>query len=226
MTICETRRLLIRHLTPDDAPFILELLNEPSFIANVADRGVRSVDEARSYISSGPVASYEQNGHGLYLVELRETGESIGICGLLRRPDLDAPDVGFAFLPRYWSRGYARESAEAVIRFGRTQLGMDRITALVAPHNAASLKVLDSLGFTPAGTVSLANAARVCCSSPLQRLLISDTTLGASQLTCLLGAARNFKGSLQVHLRSALASAGATVHLPWPRPKAAGRPPS
>lgn len=170
MIITETPRLIIRQLTPDDCPFICELLNEPSFIENVADRGVRSVDDAQVYIQTGPVASYEQYGHGLYLVELRETGEPLGICGLLKRAELDAPDIGFAFLPRYWSRGYARESAEAVMRFGRTQLGLDRITAIVAPHNAASLRLLQTLGFSRAGTVVLGDSGESVLLESTSRL--------------------------------------------------------
>lgn len=157
MIVCETERLRLRHLTPDDAAFMLELLNEPSFIANVADRGVRTLADARSYILDGPIASYQRYGFGLYLVELLETGASIGICGILKRDELDAPDVGFAFLPAYWSRGYAREAGSAILAFGHETLGLDRIVAITATHNAASMRVLEALGLSRAGTVTLGN---------------------------------------------------------------------
>jgi RimJ/RimL family protein N-acetyltransferase len=154
MIVCETPRLRLRHLTPDDAPFMLELLNEPSFIANVADRGVRTVDDARTYITDGPIASYSRHGFGLFLVELADTGTAIGICGLLKRDHLDAPDVGFAFLPAYWSKGYARESAGAVMQLGRQTFGLERIVAITAAHNVSSMRVLESLGLRRVGHVA------------------------------------------------------------------------
>src|SRR5579871_4161960 len=111
MRILETERLLIRHLTLDDAVFILELLNEPAFIRNIADRGVRSIEDAQGYIQNGPFASYSKNGFGLFAVELKATGIPIGICGLIRRDVLPDVDIGYALLERYWKNGYAYEAA-------------------------------------------------------------------------------------------------------------------
>ena len=113
--VCETQRLLIRRLDATDAPFILRLLNEPSFLQNIGDRGVRSLDDARTYLAKGPLASYAQHGFGLFHVSLKAGGDAIGMCGLLKRDWLDAPDVGFAFLPEFWSKGYAPESSVGVI---------------------------------------------------------------------------------------------------------------
>jgi RimJ/RimL family protein N-acetyltransferase len=115
----ETARLRLRELAAGDAPFILTLLNEPSFIQNIGDRGVRSLEDARAYIANGPVASYVRFGFGLYLVELRESGAPIGICGILKRDALPDPDLGFAFLPGHWKQGYAFESAAAVRHYAR-----------------------------------------------------------------------------------------------------------
>ena len=109
MTVIETERLVLRHLSTEDAGFILELLNEPSFIRNIGDRGVRTIEGANTYILNGPVASYARNGFGLYLVKLKETDESIGMCGLIKRDTLDDVDIGYALLPRFWSKGYAVE---------------------------------------------------------------------------------------------------------------------
>lgn len=129
----------------DDAEFILELLNEPSFLQYIGDRGVRSLDDAREYIANGPMASYEEHGFGLYLTVLKEQGDPIGICGLLKRETLDDVDIGFAFLPRYWSKGYALESALAVMAYGRDELGLQRIVAITAPDNDASIRLLEKL---------------------------------------------------------------------------------
>jgi len=145
MIVCETPRLRLRHLTQHDAAFILELLNEPDFIRNIGDRNVRTLDDARRYIRTGPVSGYEQSGFGLYLVELREAAP-IGICGLLKRDYLADVDVGFALLAAFRGRGYAFEAAEAVLRYGRQVLGIGRIVAMTAPDNHASIKLLGKLG--------------------------------------------------------------------------------
>jgi ribosomal-protein-alanine N-acetyltransferase len=126
--ILETERLLLRRLTKDDATFILELLNEPAFLENIGDRGARTLADARRYIARGPVASYRKFGFGLYLVELKESGAPIGICGLLKRDWLKDVDIGFAFLQKFWWQGYARESAAA------------------KPTNQASITLLEKLG--------------------------------------------------------------------------------
>ena len=130
----------------EDAEFILELLNEPSFIQNIGDRHVRTIDDACSYIVNGPMASYKKNGFGLYLVVLRETGESIGMCGLIRRDGLEDVDIGYALLPRFWSQGYAVEAARAMKAYGRDVIGLKRMVAITDPANEGSIRVLEKIG--------------------------------------------------------------------------------
>jgi RimJ/RimL family protein N-acetyltransferase len=147
VVVLETPRLALRHMTTSDASFILELLNEPSFLRYIGDRKVRTLDDARRYILEGPMASYARFGFGLFLVELKADKISIGICGLLKREALADVDLGFAFLPRYWSQGYARESAAAVLEYGRKALGKNRIVAITSPDNVASGRLLEKLTF-------------------------------------------------------------------------------
>jgi len=146
LKILETERLLLRQLTTDDSEFILELLNEPSFIQNIGDRGVRTPIEASSYILNGPAASYAKNGFGLYLVVLKETNEPIGMCGLIKRNGLDDVDIGYAFLPKFWSKGYAVESALAVKIYAKDVIGLNRIVAITDPANEGSIRVLEKIG--------------------------------------------------------------------------------
>ncbi len=146
MKVCETERLLLRLLILDDAPFILQLLNEPSFLKYIGDKGVRNIEDARQYIVQGPQASYTQNGFGLYLVALRETLTPIGICGLIKREGLDDPDIGYALLPEFWRNGYALEAAAAVLMFASETLAIQRIVAITAPDNHTSIRVLNKLG--------------------------------------------------------------------------------
>ena len=147
LPVVETPRLALHRLTTDDADFILELLNEPSFLRFIGDKGVRTREDACRYIQAGPMASYERFGFGLYRVQLKTGGEPIGMCGLLKRDSLEDVDVGFAFLPRFWSRGFAFESASAVLAHGRQTWGLKRILAITSPDNEASIRLLAKLGF-------------------------------------------------------------------------------
>ena len=159
MKVLETDRLILRRLAVEDAEFILRLLNEPSFLRFIGDKGVRTLDDARDYILNGPVKSYEQFGFGLYLTELKATGVPIGICGLLKRDSLENVDVGFAFLPEFWKQGYAFESAAAVMTYGRNSLGLDRIVAITSPGNDPSIKVLVKVGLKFERTIKLSEDA-------------------------------------------------------------------
>ncbi len=146
MIVLETDRLVLRHLTLNDAPFILDLVNEPSFIRFIGDRGVKTVQGARQYLLKGPIASYGRFGFGLNLAFLKETGDPLGICGLLKRETLPDVDVGFAFLPAHWRKGYAFEGARATVEHGRDTFSLKRIVAITSPDNVASIKVLEKIG--------------------------------------------------------------------------------
>jgi RimJ/RimL family protein N-acetyltransferase len=146
MRVLETDRLSLRLFEAADAPFMLRLLNEPSFIRNIGDRGVRTEEAALRYTLDGPVASYERHGYGLYLVELKSTSEPAGICGLVKRDYLDDPDIGFAFLPAHWHQGYAFESALAVKAHAFEVLRVPRLLAITSPGNSSSIRLLEKLG--------------------------------------------------------------------------------
>ena len=145
--IAETDNLVIRKLNAEDDIFILKLLNTPQWLQYIGDRGVRNVDDARKYILNGPVTSYTRFGFGLYLVVLKNENTPIGICGLLKRETLQDVDLGFALLPEFAGKGYAYESASAVLKYGRTDLGLKRIVAITTPSNSNSKSLLTRLGF-------------------------------------------------------------------------------
>ena len=160
MIVLETDRLVLRRLTLNDAPFILELVNEPSFLRYIGDRGVRSLQDARRYLLTGPIASYERFGFGLYLIFLKATGDAVGMCGLLKRDTLPDVDVGFALLPGHWRQGYAAEAASAVLDYGRTRLGLKRIVAITSPDNVASIALLEKIGLKVEGMIRLGDDPR------------------------------------------------------------------
>lgn len=157
MKVLETDRLILRRLSPEDAGFILRLLNEPSWLRFIGDKGVRTVEDARNYILNGPVEMYSRLGFGLYLVELKGEGLPVGICGLIKRDSLEDVDIGFAFLPKYWGRGYAHEAASAVMEYGGSVLGLNRIVAVTSVDNDSSAKLLEKLGLRFEGMVRLSN---------------------------------------------------------------------
>ena len=146
MAIAETARLVLRELTQDDAPFILELLNEPAFIRFIGDRAVRNIENAQDYIRRGPQASYARHGFGLWLVEQKDSREPTGICGLVKRDTLPDIDIGYAFLARFWSQGFAFESASAVQEYALRNLGLKRLIGVTDQDNWASIKVLEKIG--------------------------------------------------------------------------------
>jgi RimJ/RimL family protein N-acetyltransferase len=146
VTILETDRLILRELVPDDAPFMLELLNDPAYIRNIADRGVRDLDGARRYLEERWRASYAEHGFGLWVVVHRESGACTGLCGLVRREGLDDVDIGYAFLPAFRGQGYAVESALGVRAHARDVAGLTRLVAIVSPGNGPSIRVLEQLG--------------------------------------------------------------------------------
>ena len=145
-SVLETERLVLRQFGAGDAGFVLRLLNEPSFVQNIGDRGVRTLEDAGRYLVDGPIASYQRHGHGLWLVARKETLQPIGMCGLLKRDQLPDVDLGYAFLPEFWSRGYAHESARAALDWARSR-GIEKVVAIVSPGNAPSIRLLEKLGF-------------------------------------------------------------------------------
>jgi [ribosomal protein S5]-alanine N-acetyltransferase len=150
--IVETERLVLREIdSAADAEFIFELLNSPKFIEFIGDRGVRSVTDAAYFIDTKYRQSYADHGFGLYTVQRNSDKVAVGICGLVRRDTLPAPDIGFAFLPKYERMGYGFESAAAVINYARDALGLTELLAITTTDNEASGFLLRKLGFLESG---------------------------------------------------------------------------
>jgi RimJ/RimL family protein N-acetyltransferase len=151
----ETPRLSLRRLEFADAPFLVTLLNQPSFIANIGDRGVRNVEDAHGYLREGPMAMYERHGFGLWLLSRRSDGAPVGMCGLLRRETLPDVDVGYALMPEFWGRGYAFEAVDATLRHGAKAFGLTRVIGVVSEGNTASIRVLEKAGMRFEGMISM-----------------------------------------------------------------------
>ena len=168
MHVLETERLTLSWFSLDDAGFILELLNDPSFVRFIGDKGVRNLEDARQYILKGPVESYQRLGFGIYLVALKSTAVPVGMCGLVKRDALEDVDIGFAFLPEFWSKGYAFESAAAVKDYGLSVIGLKRLLAITNNDNEASIRLLEKIG------LRFERMIRLTEDSPEIRLYTSD----------------------------------------------------
>jgi ribosomal-protein-alanine N-acetyltransferase len=151
--VLETQRLRLREIDAGDAPFILELVNDPDWIRFIGDRGVRTLEDARGYIERGPRSLYAKLGFGLWLVSLKDGGTPIGMCGLIKRDTLEHVDLGYAFMPAFRGQGYAKESAEAARDYAFEVLGLDRLVAITDPANDPSGKLLERLGFRFEATI-------------------------------------------------------------------------
>ncbi|HUR97688.1 MAG TPA: GNAT family N-acetyltransferase [Pyrinomonadaceae bacterium] len=147
-TILETERLRLRKITVADAEFIHRLMNEPAYLEYIGDKGVKTVADAERFITDFAAKSYDVNGFGHYIVELKTDGTPMGTCGYVKRAELEDPDIGFAFLPDFRKHGYALESAEAIKSYGIEVLGFTKISAITTQHNERSGKLLNKLGFT------------------------------------------------------------------------------
>ena len=146
--LIETERLRLRPVTVDDADLMLAIWNDPAFIRNVSDRGIRTVEQAREAIEGGAQKLFEDYGYGPYCMSLKSDGTMIGICGLFKRDNLEDPDIGFGVLPDFCGKGYAGEAAAAVVNFARNELGIAVLMAIVSPTNAPSIGLIKKLGLT------------------------------------------------------------------------------
>jgi len=144
--LMETDRLRLRAVTVEDSALMLAVWNDPAFIRNVSDRGIRTDEQAREAIESGATKLFEDYGYGPYCMSLKSDGSMIGICGLFKRENLEDPDIGFAVLPDYCGKGFAGEAADAVVSYARHELKLSVLTAIVSPTNEASIGLIKKLG--------------------------------------------------------------------------------
>jgi RimJ/RimL family protein N-acetyltransferase len=143
--ILETERLLLVEFTPDDATFIIELLNSEGWLKYVGNRNINTTEDAIKYLQNGAIKNYSENGFGFWKVVLKNELIPIGMCGLVKREHLEHVDIGFAFLPQYFGKGYAYEAAAPTLQFGFDK-GFKNISAITIPDNLKSIALIEKLG--------------------------------------------------------------------------------
>jgi RimJ/RimL family protein N-acetyltransferase len=142
-----TDRLLLRKFTLEDAPFILELVNDPDWLKFIGDRNIHNEEEAKNYIVNSFFMSYQTYGFGPYLVALKDTEQAIGLSCLIKRDALENVDIGFAFLKKYRGNGFALEALKATKKFAHATLHIGTLLAITNTDNEASMKLLKRLDF-------------------------------------------------------------------------------
>lgn len=160
--LLETERLALREMTDDDAGFYLAMLSDPDFKAHIADRGVRTEEQALAHMQDRVFTSYEVHGFGMWLVSRKQDGAAIGMAGLVKRDFLDFVDIGYAFLPSGRGEGYATEASAGVMRYAIEHFGIDKLAAIVSPANGASIRVLERLGFSHCGQMQFPDDGDIC----------------------------------------------------------------
>jgi ribosomal-protein-alanine N-acetyltransferase len=169
--LIETERLRLRPVTVNDTELMLAIWNDPAFIRNVSDRGIRTIEQAREAIEGGAQKLFEDHGYGPYCMSLKSDGKMIGICGIFKRENLDDPDIGFGVLPDYCGKGYAGEAAAAVVDYARGELGIGVLTAIVSPTNAPSIGLIEKLGLTFEQMITMPGDDHAIC---LYKMALTD----------------------------------------------------
>jgi len=169
--LIETERLHLRPVTVNDTELMLAIWNDPAFIRNVSDRGIRTIEQAREAIEGGAQKLFEDYGYGPYCMSLKTDGTMIGICGLFKRENLEDPDIGFGVLPDYCGEGFAGEAAVAVVDYARNELGIEMLTAIVSPTNAPSIGLIEKLGLTFDKMITMPGDDDAIC---LYRMALTD----------------------------------------------------
>ena len=146
-TELETERLRLRLFTHDDLQIMFRLNTDPDVI-KYADTPAKDMEEVRQRLEQGPLSDYEKYGYGRFAVELKESGDVIGFCGIKYLPEIDLPEVGFRYLKEYWGKGIGTEAAKVCVEFARDDLKIEKLVALIIPGNIASIRVAEKLGMT------------------------------------------------------------------------------
>ncbi len=151
--VLETERLILREAELTDHAFFLKLLNTPKWKQYIGDRGLKTNTDSKDYIQDRLIKNYHTNGFGFYIMILKESSTSIGICGFVKRDFLDYQDFGFALLPDYERQGYTYEAGLSTLKYAENQLGFSKTLAITSKDNTASQKLLEKLGFELKSTV-------------------------------------------------------------------------
>ncbi|XEC94763.1 GNAT family N-acetyltransferase [Paenibacillus tarimensis] len=146
----ETKRLIIREFSPEDAAAVHVYASDPEVTKHMI-WGPNTEEETGAFINRviGMQKQKPRLDHE-FAVVLKQDGTLIGGCGIYVSEPLQG-EIGYCINPRYWRKGYASEAAAEMLRFGFKELGLHRIYATCRPDNTGSAKVMQKAGMTYEG---------------------------------------------------------------------------
>ncbi|MBR0671557.1 GNAT family N-acetyltransferase [Neoroseomonas soli] len=146
--IVTTERLMMIPPGKENLPDLMRLKGDERVFGWML-HGVRSPERAAEELEDD-IDFWEVRGYGTWCVFARETGDFLGICGLMERPDGRGVALRYALWPECRGKGFAREAARAALAFAH-RAGLKRIIAVARDENIASRAVLTDIGMAPAG---------------------------------------------------------------------------
>lgn len=143
----DTERLVLRPFTMDDLDGIHEVLSDPVSMQYYPAPFTR--EQSRRWIEWN-LGHYRDSGHGLWVLETKDTGELVGDCGLIPQT-VDGQrevEVGWHVRRDRQRQGLATEAARECVRYAFEELGRTRLISLIRPENVPSRRVAEKLGMT------------------------------------------------------------------------------
>jgi ribosomal-protein-alanine N-acetyltransferase len=159
----ETPRLILRPFVPGDLDGLAEILADPDVVRYLPGGAPRTREQSERTLNF-IMEHWEQHGIGWWAVTLKATGELIGWCGLKLVETTGETEVLYMFAKTHWGRGHAIEAAQASLRYGFEELGLERIIAVAVPENTASRHVMEKLGMRYEGIALYYDSDLACYS--------------------------------------------------------------
>ncbi|MDG1252944.1 MAG: GNAT family N-acetyltransferase [Schleiferiaceae bacterium] len=153
----------LREITVMDAGFIQQLTSTSGWLKHIGDRGTKTLEGALAYIQRAYTEPYAVKGYGLWALVESKSQRSIGVCGLVSRPDAPFPDLGFALLPGYEGHGWIQAASRIVLAHAKESLKLKTVDAYANEDNARSRKTLEALGFVCLACAENAMFGAVVC---------------------------------------------------------------
>ncbi|MFV0516717.1 MAG: GNAT family N-acetyltransferase [Aminipila sp.] len=147
-SILETERLLLRPFEMSDAEDVYAYAKNPNVGPTAGWKPHESLEESVDIIENLFLAN------DMWAIVFKETGHVIGTIGLepdKRRPDIPSKELGYSLSEEFWGKGIMTEAAQAVIRYGFEDLGLEVLAICTSPTNNRSARVIEKCGFTYEG---------------------------------------------------------------------------
>lgn len=156
--ILDTKRCRVREMTVDDLDALYKIYEHPSitrYMEGLYEDKQKEAEYTEDYIKN----VYGFYGHGLWIIEEKDTGRIIGRAGLSHREEYAEPELGYVIGKPYQNKGYATEVCREILRYGREEIGFRHFNAFVQKENLSSVRICEKCGFVRKGTAQIGGEA-------------------------------------------------------------------